>query len=201
MPAGEKSIIIDPSGNLLSERLNETTSGVNPLSKRFVRSISEASVTERPTVKVVGLVGFRALDVEILNPLLHQGRANDNRIFSIHYEDSVSILKSANKLCPFQSQYLDQRSILHLCHTFFQFYSRHIAIGIVILKCWMVLQHIGISWSIAHTASIEHNLCRHFCLNKIVSKIDIHCLYIRVKGSAFWLRGTLYVKVSAVLNL
>ena len=68
IPAGEKSIIIDPSDNLLSEIPNETTE-VNPLSNRFVRLIFEASVIDKPTVKVMGLVGFRALDVEILKPL------------------------------------------------------------------------------------------------------------------------------------
>ena len=68
IPDGEKSIIIDPSGSLLSDNPIETTD-VNPLSNRLVRFRSKASVTDNPTDKVVGLVGLSVLDDEIFKPL------------------------------------------------------------------------------------------------------------------------------------
>ena len=68
MPPGEKSIIIDPLSILLSLSFIDTTE-TNPFSNRFVRLTFATSVTERPTVKLVGLVGLSLFDVETPKPL------------------------------------------------------------------------------------------------------------------------------------
>ena len=53
MPPGEKSIINDPLLNLSFSSLIETTDS-KPLSNKFVRLRSVASVTDTPTVNTVG---------------------------------------------------------------------------------------------------------------------------------------------------
>ena len=68
MPPGEKSIMIDASSILLSLSLIDTTD-TSPFSNKFVRLTSATSVTDKPTVRVVELVGLSLFDVEIPKPL------------------------------------------------------------------------------------------------------------------------------------